>query len=135
MSSPRTSQRGESSSSGDYINQPIIPSGRSRGNNLVTADGITNIFVIVLFAFVILAHVVCLIVLQEKREELTDKFQDDIDHVQDNCILFINNYENDQWALTNSTSCDLVIHGSEALSGCASFMIIFLVIRSVLFKK
>ena len=133
MSSPRSSQ-GPSSSSDYNTSQAIIPSGRSYGGYHVTADRIINIFMIALFAFVILAHVVCLVVLEEKHDELARKFQDGVATIHYNCILFIS-YENDQWALTNSSSCDLVIHGSEALTGCASFMIIFLVIRSVLFKK
>ena len=131
MSSLRS--QGPSSSSDYNASQSILPSGRFHGGYRVTADQIIHIFMIT-FGFVILAHVVCLVVLEEKHNELERKFQDDVSIIQYNCILFIS-YENDQWTLTNSTSCDLIIHSSEALTGCASFMIIFLVIRSVLFKK
>ena len=126
--------RRESGSSGESISRAIIPSNKSRKNALLTTDRILNIFMIALFSFLIIAHVVCLVILKEKHDELVHKFRDDVANIEDNCILFID-YENGQWKLVNNTSCDFVIRSSGTLIACASFMIMFLVIRTALFKK
>ena len=126
--------RRESGSSGESISRAIIPSNKSRKNALLTTDRILNIFMIALFSFLIIAHVVCLVILKEKHDELVHKFRDDVANIEDNCILFID-YENGQWKLVNNTSCDFVIRSSGTLIACASFMIMFLVIRTALFRK
>ena len=123
-----------SGSSGESITRAIIPSNKSRKNSLLTTDRILNIFMIALFSFLIIAHVVCLVILKEKHDELVQKFRDGVANIENNCILFID-YENGQWKLVNNTSCDFVIHSSETLIACASFMIMFLVIRTALFRK
>ena len=83
-----------------------------------------------------------MIVLEKKRDELVDEFHDHVPNIEDNCILFITSIPagsglasgDGQWELTNN-NCDVVIRGSEALTGCALFMMIFLGIRTVLYKK
>ena len=122
-------------SSGEHeISQVIIPSYRS---NRVTVGRILNIFMITLFAFVIILHSVCVVVLEKKHDELVDKFRDHVADIEDNCILFISSVPHGsgggQWHSSNY--CNLVIRSSEALTGCALFMIIFLGIRTVLYKR
>lgn len=131
-----------SGSSGEHeVSQVIIPSYRS---SRLTASRILNIFVITLFALVIVLHSVCVIVLEKKHDELVDEFHDHVSNIEDNCILFITSIPagsgiasgDGQWELTdNNNYCDVVIRGSEALTGCALFMMIFLGIRTVLYKK
>ena len=134
-----------SGSSGEHeVSQVIIPSYRSSRLN---ASRILNILMITLFAFVIVLHSVCVVVLEKKHNELVDKFRDHVPNIEDNCVLFINSVPvgsgfasaDGQWGswrgLTNNTQCDIVIRGSEALTGCALFMMVFLGIRTVLYKK
>ena len=129
-----------SGSSGEHeVSQVIIPSYRS---SRLTAGRILNIFMITLFAFVIILHSVCVVVMERKHDELVDKFGDHVPDIERNCILFISSVPDGsglasgdgQWGLNNNY-CRLVIRGSEALTGCASFMIILLGIRTVLYKK
>ena len=130
-----------SGSSGEHeVSQVIIPS--YRGSRL-TASRILNILTITLFAFVIVLHSVCVVVLEKKQNELLDKFRDHVSDIEGNCILFITSVPvgsgfasaDGQWELTNNTHCEIVIRGSEALTGCALFMMVFLGIRTVLYKK
>ena len=81
------------------------------------------------------------VILERKHDELVDKFGDHVPDIERNCILFIASLPDGsglasggQWELNNNY-CHLIIRSSEALTGCASFMIIFLGIRTVLYKK
>ena len=120
-----------SSGSGEYgPSQVIIPPVKS---NLLSTSRVLDIFMITLFTFVVILHIICFVMLERKHAELVDKFRDNVTDIEDHCILFITHNDN-QWLLVNN-NCDLVIRGSEALTGCASIMIILLGVRSVLFKK
>ena len=126
-----------SGSSGQHdISQVIIPS--YTASSRLTASRILNIFVITQFVFLVILHTVCMVVLGKKQDELVTKFRDRVSGMEDHCVLFINVEsdapEEDQWMFANK-NCELVIHGSQALTGCASLMVIFLGVRTILYKK
>lgn len=105
----------------------------------VTIDRLVNICLMPLFVAAIILHVVCLSVLAAKHEELKDKFSGDggLENVEKSCILFVDYDVDDplqppKWV---NNKCHLVIYGSGTLAGCALLMIIFLAIRTLLFKK
>ena len=103
--------------------------------------GLVNIFLIVLFAVATILHIVCLAVMVEKHNELVYKFSDHY-NVEKSCILFVHyvylQYGGDEVVLEIhwvNNNCNLVIYGSAVLAGCALLMIIFIAMRTLLFKK
>ena len=110
----------------------------------ITLSRITNVFLMFWYAALLVIHVVCLAVLAAKHSELVDKFNNDpaykVNHIKESCILFID-YNHDNGDSNNpsvnwvNNKCHLVIYGSGALGGCALLMILFLTMRTLLFRK
>ena len=102
----------------------------------ITFSRVINLVLIFLFAAVVVLHVVCLAVMAAKHNEIVDKLSDEQDRGDDikgNCILFMNYDERHvKWV---NNKCHLVIYGSGALGGCALLMILFLIMRTLLFRK
>ena len=104
----------------------------------ITFSRITNVFLMFWYAALLVIHVVCLAVLAAKHSELVNKFKDDpVYNIKESCILFIDyngdsNNPNVNWV---NNKCHLVIYGSGALGGCALLMILFLTMRTLLFRK
>ena len=108
----------------------------------VTTSRMINSFLMFLYGFVLLIHIVCLAVMAAKRDELVKKFQDDqyyqYYNIKESCLLFVdydgieNGVDQINWV---NNKCHLVIYGSGALGGCALLMIVFLMIRTLLFRK
>ena len=92
-----------------------------------------NIILIVLFAVIIVLHVVSLSAVVTKDHEIVDKFDPRHEVVTEDevCIFFID----DNHPIGDVRACDFVIYGSGALAGCGLLMIIFLVSRSVSREK
>jgi len=107
----------------------------ARSYNPITISRLMNILLIGLFAVAIVFHVVCLSVMAAKHNEFVDKFSGELDHVKESCILFVDFDEKDNSVKWVNNRCDIVIYGSGALAGCALLMIIFLVIRTIVFRK
>ena len=104
---------------------------------------VINLFLILLYVAVLVVHVVCLAVLAAKRNEIVGKFEDDpyyqYHNIKEACMLFFNYDGRDpngpdriKWV---NNKCHLVIYGSGALGGCALMMIVFLMMRILLFRK
>ena len=111
----------------------------------ITVSRVTNLFLMFLYGALVVLHVVCLAVLAAKRNEIVGKFEDDpyyqYYNVKESCILFFNygggggdpnTADQIKWV---NNKCHLVIYGSGALGGCAILMIVFLIIRTLLFRK
>ena len=103
----------------------------------ITISKLVNVFLIVLFAIAIILHIVCLSVMAAKHNELVDKFSGDqgLYNVEKSCILFVNYDANGNEIHWVNNKCHLVIYGSAVLAGCALLMIIFIAMRTLLFRK
>ena len=108
----------------------------------VTTSRMINSFLMFLYGVVLLIHIVCLAVIAAKRDELVKKFQNDqyyqYYNIKESCILFVD-YDGKEHGVDQinwvNNKCHLVIYGSGALGGCALLMIVFLMIRTLLFRK
>ena len=109
----------------------------------ITISRVINLFLMLLYGALVVIHVVCLAVMAAKRNEIVKKFEDDpyyrYRHVKEGCILFFNydgkdanGYDQIKWV---NNKCHLVIYGSGTLGGCALLMIVFLMMRTLLFRK
>ena len=103
----------------------------------ITISRVINLFLMFLFAAVVVLHVVCLAVMAAKHNEIVDKLsiedEDYNDNIKGSCILFVD-YDGKYIKWVNN-KCHLVIYGSGALGGCALLMIVFLILRTILFRK
>lgn len=98
--------------------------------NPITVTRVVNIFLIGLFFIAIVLHVVCLSVMAAKHNEIVDKFSDANPDIRKHCILFV-----DYNGKSVNNKCHIVVYGSAGLGGCALMMIVFLLIRTLLFRK
>ena len=100
----------------------------------ITISRVINLFLMFLFAAVIVLHIVCLAVMAAKHNEMVDKLSNEYyANIKGSCILFVNyDGQNIKWV---NNKCHLVIYGSGALGGCALLMIVFLILRTILFRK
>lgn len=109
----------------------------------ITISRVNNAVLMILYAMAIVLHVVYWAVMVLKHNELTDKFSDDPFYhycgIEDSCMLFVDyngidsqSYLDIKWV---NSKCHLVIYGSAALAGCTLLMILFLLIRTLLFRK
>ena len=110
---------------------------------IAAISGVVNLFLIFLYGAVVILHIVCLAVMAAKRNEIVGKFKDDpyfqYHNVKEGCILFFkydgsdpNTGDQIKWV---NNKCHLVIYGSGALGGCALLMVVFLILRTILFRK
>ena len=109
----------------------------------ITISRVNNAVLMILYAMAIVLHVVCLAVMVLKHNELTDKISDDPFYhycgIEESCMLFVDYYGIDSQSYLDikwvNNKCHLVIYGSAALAGCTLLMILFLLIRTLLFRK
>jgi len=103
----------------------------------ITASRMVNMLLIVLYGVSIVFNITCLVVLVIKHNELVDKFGSEFsdEETSDWCVLFMNYDKDDQSLKYHNNKCHLVIYGSAALAGCAFLMMMFLLIRTLLFRK
>ena len=109
----------------------------------LTINRAINLLLMLLYATVLVVHVVCLAVLAAKRNEIVGKFKDDEFYqsynIKESCMLFVDYDGRDENGIPQikwvNNKCHLVIYGSAALGGCALMMIIYLMIRTVLFRR
>jgi len=106
--------------------------GRQRSSPL-TANRMVNLLLMVSYGVSIVLNMVCLVVMVIKHKELVDKFGSNNQGDEELCVLFMNK-EGQTLKFTNN-KCHLVIYGSAALAGCAFLMMVFLLIRTLLFRK
>jgi len=123
---------------GTEIGQTDLSAIKERRNSLTTGR-MVNLLLIMLFGVSIIFHIVCLAVMVAKHNELVDKFDpDNLDDDNDEwCVLFMD-YDDSQAQPTikfKNNKCHVVIYGSAALAGCAFLMIIFLLLRTAIFRK
>jgi len=93
-----------------------------------------NLLMMMLYGASIVFNITCLVVLVIKHNEIADKFGSDSDK-SEWCVLFMDYNKDDSRIKFHNNKCHLVIYGSAALAGCAFLMIIFLLIRTMLFRK
>ena len=129
----------------DYSTETIVmsketfPSSTETSARPVTTSRMVNLFLMFLYGAVLFIHIVCLAVMAAKHDEIVNKFKDDPyyqhHNIKGSCMLFVDydgQENNVDWVNNN---CHLVIYGSGALGGCALLMIVFLMIRTLLFRK
>ena len=109
----------------------------------ITVTRVSNLSLMLLYGAVLIVHIVCLAVMAAKRNEIVGKFKDDefyqYYNIKESCMLFVdydgiddNSLPQIKWV---NNKCHLVIYGSGALGGCAILMIVFLILRTILFRK
>ena len=123
---------------GNEIQQTDLSAIKERRNPLTTSR-MVNLLLTLLFGVSIVFHIVCLVVMVAKHNELVDKWDpDDVDDDNDEwCILFMD-YDDSQAQPTlkfKNNKCHVVIYGSGALAGCAFLMIIFLLFKTAIFRR
>ncbi|XP_065882585.1 uncharacterized protein [Dysidea avara] len=123
---------------GNEIQQTDLSAIKERRNPLTTSR-MVNLLLTLLFGVSIVFHIVCLVVMVAKHNELVDKWDpDDVDDDNDEwCILFMD-YDDSQAQPTlkfKNNKCHVVIYGSGALAGCAFLMIIFLLFKTAIFRS
>ena len=109
----------------------------------ITISRVTNLFLMLMYGAVLVVHIVCLAVMAGKRNEIVEKFGDDefyrYHNIKESCMLFVNydGMDDNSLPLINwvNNKCHIVIYGSGALGGCALLMIVFLVMRTLLFRQ
>ena len=110
----------------------------------ITVTRVTNLSLVLLYGAVLIVHIVCLAVMAAKRNEIVGKFEDDefykYYNIKESCMLFVdydgidsdNSLPQIKWV---NNKCHVVIYGSGALGGCALLMIVFLILRTIVFRK
>jgi len=99
----------------------------------LTTYRMLNLLLMVSYGVSIVLNIVCLVVMVLKHKEMVDKAGSGYESEDEWCILFMNKEGNRLKYVNNK--CHLVIYGSAALAGCAFLMIIFLLIKTMLFRK
>jgi len=105
--------------------------------NPLTSSRMVNLLLIMLYGVSIVFNITCLVVMVIKHNEIADKFGSSVPDSDKSewCILFMD-YNKDELSVKfHNNKCHLVIYGSAALAGCAFLMMIFLLIRTMLFRK
>ena len=107
------------------------------GRRSLTSSRLINLLMIMLYGVSMVFNITCLSVMVIKYNEIVDKFGSNIsdDDKSEWCILFIDYDEEEPAIKIHNNKCHLVIYGSAALAGCAFLMMIFLLIRTLLFRK
>jgi len=117
---------------GEIYGSETAATGRRRSSSLTTSR-MVNLLLIASYGVSIVFNIVCLVVMVIKHNEMVDKIGSNYQGEEEWCILFMN--KEGQTLKFHNNKCHLVIYGSAALAGCAFLMMIFLLIRTLLFRK